>query len=111
MTDAHVALKARLLTELDEMEEDDAESREDLGPVEVDPQSVGRFGRTDALQDQAMVQDRLRRHDARRHLVEAALGRIEAGEYGLCAECGEPIPQPRLDLDPAAPTCIACASG
>lgn len=111
MTDAHAAMKARLLTELDELEEDDAETDADLGPVEVDPQSVGRFGRGDALQDQAMAQDRLRRHDARRHLIEAALDRIEGGEYGLCAECGEPIPQARLELDPAAPTCIACASG
>lgn len=37
--------------------------------------------------------------------IEAALGRIEAGDYGFCVTCGEPIPEGRLDLLPATPFC------
>lgn len=41
--------------------------------------------------------------------VEAALGRIAAGEYGHCARCGEPIAEERLDLLPHTPFCQRCA--
>ena len=37
-----------------------------------------------------------------------ALERIRLGEYGLCEECGEPIPEQRLKLFPAAPNCVRC---
>ena len=42
--------------------------------------------------------------------IEAALARIEAGKYGLCAQCGETIPTPRLEAVPFTRTCIDCAS-
>jgi RNA polymerase-binding transcription factor DksA len=40
--------------------------------------------------------------------VEAALRRMADGTYGGCLECGAPIPQARLAVNPAAPRCIAC---
>ena len=43
--------------------------------------------------------------------IEAALTRIEAGEYGYCTVCGEEIAARRLELDPSTPTCIGCAIG
>lgn len=42
--------------------------------------------------------------------IRAALRRLEAGTYGLCAACGQPIPAARLAALPAATTCVACAS-
>ena len=42
-------------------------------------------------------------------MIEAALDRIEAGEYGHCVRCGEAIPEERLDLLPFTPFCAACA--
>jgi len=48
---------------------------------------------------------------AQRHLeeVEAALGRVSAGTYGLCEVCGQPIGEGRLEARPVARTCIRCA--
>ncbi|MBX7070024.1 MAG: TraR/DksA C4-type zinc finger protein [Microthrixaceae bacterium] len=40
--------------------------------------------------------------------VEAALRRVELGTYGICVECGEQIPEERLELLPATPMCIRC---
>ena len=42
-------------------------------------------------------------------MLEAALQRIAAGEYGLCVRCGAQISAARLDLLPATPFCKTCA--
>jgi len=41
-------------------------------------------------------------------LVEAALQRLDAGTYGDCTDCGEPIPLARLWVQPAATRCAHC---
>jgi DnaK suppressor protein len=42
--------------------------------------------------------------------IEAAIGRIEDGSYGRCEQCGEKIPETRLDAIPYAAECERCAS-
>jgi DnaK suppressor protein len=78
--------------------------------VELDQARVGRLSRMDALQGQAMSQAMNRRRKIELQKIAAALQRIEAGEYGYCLSCEEPIARARLEHDPAAPLCIACAS-
>lgn len=41
----------------------------------------------------------------------AALERIERGTFGLCIACERPIERRRIDTDPLADRCIACAGG
>jgi len=41
--------------------------------------------------------------------ADAALGRLEAGRYGVCERCGQPIGDDRLAARPAARTCVRCA--
>jgi len=41
-------------------------------------------------------------------LIEAALSRIERGEYGVCERCGQAIPLARLEALPNASHCVAC---
>jgi DnaK suppressor protein len=42
--------------------------------------------------------------------LDAAIERQQAGTYGICADCGEPIGDERLAARPAALRCIACES-
>ena len=42
--------------------------------------------------------------------IDDALGKLEAGTYGLCESCGAPIPEARLEAMPSARLCISCAS-
>lgn len=44
----------------------------------------------------------------RRAQYEHALARLAAGGYGGCETCGEPIPVERLEIFPAATSCVAC---
>lgn len=78
-------------------------------PVELDQASVGRLSRMDAIQQQEMALAAQRRHGHELARIDAALKRIEAGDYGWCVQCDAEIPERRLALDPAAPLCVQCA--
>jgi DnaK suppressor protein len=105
------ALRASLVTRLEALRAASETTAENRRPVELDQTSVGRLSRMDAMQVQAMAlaTERRRHEEARR--VEAAIRRIDEGEYGTCISCGEEIPAKRLGVDPIIPTCIRCASG
>ena len=93
-----------------ELEEMSAAAAPERRPVELDQQSVGRLSRMDALQVQAMAQAVDARRQGRLQRIAAALGRIEDGEYGYCADCGEEIPAKRLAIEPTVERCVACAA-
>jgi DnaK suppressor protein len=40
--------------------------------------------------------------------VEAARARLEAGTFGMCERCNQPIPVTRLRAVPTARFCVAC---
>jgi DnaK suppressor protein len=40
--------------------------------------------------------------------IQRALQRIEAGSYGICERCGQPIPKARLDAFPVATLDVGC---
>lgn len=43
--------------------------------------------------------------------IDRALAKIDAGTYGICERCGEPIKKARLKALPYAALCIECKSG
>src|SRR5215469_4636557 len=45
---------------------------------------------------------------ARRVLVIEALRRLDDGSYGLCVDCGSPVPEGRLEAKPEAARCVTC---
>jgi len=42
------------------------------------------------------------------HEIDAAIGRLEAGGYGVCVSCGCDIPEERLLATPTVQTCVPC---
>lgn len=42
--------------------------------------------------------------------VETALERIKVGAYGVCSNCGNPIPPERLEARPESTLCVTCKS-
>ena len=41
--------------------------------------------------------------------INRTLARIDNDEYGICAECGESIPEARLEVLPTSEFCVTCA--
>jgi RNA polymerase-binding transcription factor DksA len=42
--------------------------------------------------------------------IKFALERVKNGVFGICAKCGNPIPDDRLAAVPYATHCVSCAS-
>lgn len=87
----------------------DQSAREAADTVELDQTRQGRLSRMDALQQQAMASESNRRRTLELNRIEAALRRLDEGEFGDCGHCGEPIAIGRLEADPTATLCVACA--
>lgn len=102
-------IKNTLLSKKQELEELLAASADDAAPVELDQTQQGRLSRMDALQQHAMVAETRRRRQRALRLLEAALQRLDEGEYGYCVTCGEAIEAERLALDPGTPFCVGHA--
>lgn len=41
-------------------------------------------------------------------MVEEALEKIESGDYGICSQCEEDMPEARLEVVPFAKYCVLC---
>ena len=103
--------KQRLLDRLAELNSLAEQTRDDRAPVELDQTSVGRLSRMDALQVQAMDQEKDRRRQVEQERIKSALARIESDDFGYCVVCDEEIEEKRLEHDPSVPTCVGCAAG
>jgi DnaK suppressor protein len=99
---ALLALTLELQAQLDTS---DAAAR----PVDLDD-PIGRVSRIDAIQQQSMAQANRRGAQLRLQQVRAALERIDEDEYGLCAQCGDPVGFARLKVRPETPFCVGCQS-
>jgi DnaK suppressor protein len=70
------------------------------------------YGSQAAAASQVFTQQRdlaLRDHNnAQLEATDAALARIDAGVFGICITCGQPIAAARLEALPSAAHCIEC---
>jgi DnaK suppressor protein len=103
-------MRDRLLKLREELQAIAAIGDESAAVVELDQSKLGRLSRMDAMQAQAMAKASGQRREVMLRNIEAALKRIDDGEYGRCRACDEPINPKRLEFDPTALRCIECES-
>jgi DnaK suppressor protein len=108
--DPHERARQRLLDLRRTSTDDLARAVQSARPVDLD-QPIGRLSRMDAIQQQSMAAAHRQRLVQRLDRIASALGRIEAGTYGDCLRCGEPIDERRLAAQPEATLCRACQQG
>ena len=102
-------LRERLLGLQRELMAVEKSSTDATKTVELDPTSVGRLSRMDALQGQAMSLELEHRRQLQLTNIVAALQRLDKGDYGYCLDCDEEIETKRLQHDPAITRCVRCA--
>lgn len=66
------------------------------------------YGTASLMHDEEMAVDVVGRRMRELEAVDRALEDIEAGRYGICQDCGEPIAKARLKAMPFATRCIGC---
>ncbi|MBA4370436.1 MAG: conjugal transfer protein TraR [Coriobacteriaceae bacterium] len=98
--------RERLLEEIAEFERSGQETLSDVS---------GENNYRDHMADQgsatfARELDQTLEGNARERLgqVDQALGRIAAGDHGVCKRCGKRIPLERLKAMPTAELCVTC---
>lgn len=94
-------LEARRRELLEEIREIEAQLRSETNPDD-DDRAIEREA-DEALEEK----ERLNHLEVQQ--IDAALKRIEEGEYGYCVKCGDEIAEERLDLLPQTPFCARCA--
>jgi DnaK suppressor protein len=62
---------------------------------------------TDAEARERQLRAQLRLRDEEERLLRLAEA-AQRGEYGICTDCGERIPDARLQIVPDAERCVAC---
>ena len=70
------------------------------------PSELADAGQDAAVHDMSV--SRMASEEDEIYRIDEALRKIEAGEYGDCEECDEPINPERIEALPHARFCIAC---
>ncbi|MCM0081710.1 TraR/DksA C4-type zinc finger protein [Geomonas sp. Red32] len=70
------------------------------------PQDIGEQSILDLLSDAGLAVADIRKNQLTQ--LEEAQKRLEAGTYGRCESCGEPISVERLRAVPFTPFCVGC---
>lgn len=103
------SLRARLRGDLDQMTDEalrrsQSESSGNLSNVPLHMADLGTEN-----YDQEFTLGLIESEQATLDQVQSALNRIDAGTFGKCEECAEPIAKPRLQALPYTRHCIQCA--
>jgi len=78
-------------------------------PVAPD-NAIGRISRMDNIVNQSVAEAQLSKAKVRLVRLQEALKRVDGDEdFGLCMDCGDPIPMARLKAMPETAMCVECA--
>ncbi len=72
--------------------------------------AIGRLSRMDAIGTLSINQAALADNRRKLTLLHKAQGRIDDPEFGICVDCGEPIPVGRILIMPESNLCVHCAA-
>ncbi|BCS88547.1 TraR/DksA family transcriptional regulator [Pseudodesulfovibrio sediminis] len=110
MTDKQkLAFKQYAAEEIESLKAEIPRLKARLKPVAPD-NAIGRISRMDNIVNQSVVEAQLSKSKVRLVRLKEALKRVDEDEdFGLCVECGDPIPIARLKAMPETELCVECA--
>jgi DnaK suppressor protein len=109
-------LKAKLEQELDVLEKELDSFTKELSSSPGGHETFVDNPEETSQEDEAQISEEYSRKKALETVMEkrleeirAALKQIDSPNYGKCVKCRKTIPGERLQVNPAATTCIQCA--
>lgn len=102
------ALKQTIQENIISLKKDIDSYKESVKPVSPD-NAIGRITRMEAINSKSMNEATLNKAKRTLSDLERALTHIDDPDFGLCAECDEPIPFARLMVLPETQLCVRCA--
>lgn len=89
-------------------EVDATRARNAGAPGRVSREATDRSEDAEAQVESGLDDAEVARDQAELNAIAEALTRLDAGRYGLCKDCDEPIDPRRLAAEPFAVRCTAC---
>lgn len=71
--------------------------------------AVGRLSRMEALTTKGVNEAALATARQRLGKLKYALANLDSDDFGICMDCGEPIPMARILIMPESTRCVNCA--
>ncbi len=110
-----VAVRRRLTADLEQIQRDIYERTQGEQAVTSSMEAPDGTGISSEQADEASAvaeydrnQAMLENDRALERKIEAALERLDAGKYGICERCGQPINPRRLEALPYVTLCVDC---
>ncbi len=101
-------IKERIVAEIKATKAQVATLHELSRPIAPD-NAVGRLSRMEAISTKGINQAALGNAKRKLARLQHALTQVDDPDFGVCYECGEPIPIGRILLMPESTMCVQCA--
>jgi len=101
--------KEYALAEIEGLKVEIPRLKELVKPVAPD-NAIGRISRMDNIVNKSVAEAQLSKAKVRLVRLKEAMKRVDEDEdFGLCIDCGDPIPMARLKAMPETEYCVECA--
>jgi len=101
-------ITSRIKNEITKTEEVIEEYKEETQPISPE-NAIGRLSRMDAINNKSVVEAALRKAEEKLSALKFLAGKVKDNDFGLCAQCKNPIPIPRMLFRPQSAYCVNCA--
>ena len=101
-------VKERIQAAIAVVEKDIAALEELTKPIAPD-NAIGRLSRMEAIGSKSINEANLASARTKLAKLKYALAGIDKEDFGICMECGEPIPIARIMIVPESKFCVSCA--
>ena len=102
------ALKQKISFEITKVIKDIADLEDLTRPISPE-NAIGRISRMDAINNKSVNEASLIQARDKHKKLQEALSKVDEADFGICARCGQPIPEGRIMLMPQAKRCVRCA--
>ncbi len=101
-------IRQRIQKEISKTEKTIEEYREMTKPISPDD-AIGRISRMDAINNKSVTEASLRQAENKLRDLHYVFSQLGTKDFGLCLNCGNPIPMGRILFRPESVYCVSCA--